>query len=223
MSLLSRNQGYAAKPASPVAAIIVFGIIFAISLFFGISGLMGDSRSLDQAFEIGLDKDTVVSGVPSYGAPQPNLDYEHGINSVTIGHEYYYMILDESQDNVLLVRADKDFGKNFDSESFENVKGASVKGKVRTASNDVTAKFSDLTTILNPTLMYIDPTYKSRSIKWFIIAAINLLLIATVAVNCVIKGRNGGSAGVVGGLIGFVDLAGMLVAGYLLIYNILLN
>jgi hypothetical protein len=69
----------------------------------------------------------------------------------------------------------------------------------------------------------LDTTYKSRSIKWFIIAAINLFLVATVVLNCVIKGRNGGSAGVVGGLIGFVDLAGMLVAGYLLIYNILLN
>lgn len=69
--------------------------------------------SLDSAFESGMDKGNIVSGVPPYGAPQANLDYEHGVDSIPIGHEYYYMIFLEDQQTILLVRADKHFGENF--------------------------------------------------------------------------------------------------------------
>ena len=223
MSLFFRNKGYAAKPASPATAAIVFGIIAAISVFFGISGLMGDSRTLDSAFDTGYDLGSVVSGTPAYGAPEANLDFKHSVSSIPIGHEYYYMILSEDKDKILLVRADKDFGSNFDSESFENTTGISIKGKVRKASQKVSRNFSELATIMEPDVMYIDTTYKSRSIKWFIIAAINLLLIVTLAANYAINGRHGRPGGAVGGLIGLVELAGLLAAGYLLICNILLN
>lgn len=224
MSLFRNSSSYETRQASPVTAFIVFAIIVILSLYFGISGLIGGGEvSLDSAFESGMDKGSIVSGVPPYGAPQANLDYEHGINSITIGHEYYYMILSEDQQTILLVRADKHFGENFDSESYKNINGTSIKGKVRMTSNDVTAKFGELTQLDEPELKYIDTTYVSRSIKWFIIAAINILLIIFVALNYAIFGRNGRPSGLVGGVIGLLSVAGMLAAGYLIIYNILLN
>lgn len=224
MSLFRSSSSYENRQASPVTAAVVFGIIIIIALYFGISGLIGGGKvSLDSAFESGMDKGSIVSGVPPYGAPQANLDYEHGVDSIPIGHEYYYMILSEDQQTILLVRADKHFGENFDSESYKNINGTSIKGKVRMTSKDVTAKFSELTQLEEPELKYIDTTYVSRSIKWFIIAAINLLLIIVLIVNNAVFGRNGRPRGLVGAVTGLVSIAGMLAAGYLLIYNILLN
>ena len=156
------------KAPNPVIGLILCVLIAAFSIFMGISGLKADSQSLDDAFENGLKSSTCVSGKPCFGANKPNFEYKHTINFIPIVTEYYYIILSEDGDKGFLVRADKNFGKNFSSDSYENISGIKIKGKVK-ASKDKIINSTDLDQSFLEKDMYIDMLNRSNSFKWLFI------------------------------------------------------
>ncbi|MCR4793963.1 MAG: hypothetical protein K5898_02075 [Ruminococcus sp.] len=159
------------KEPNPVIGLIMIVIIAAFSLFMGISGLKADSQSLDDAFSNGLNSGAYVSGEPAFGANKPNFVYKHTVNFIPIVTEYYYIILSEDEQNGVLVRADKDFGKNFDSSTFENISGIKIKGKVK-ASKSKILNSTDLDQSFLTKDMYIDMLSRRNSFKWLYIGVL---------------------------------------------------
>ena len=156
------------KAPNPVIGLILCVLIAAFSIFMGISGLKAEPQSLDDAFENGLKSGFCVSGKPYFGANKPNFEYKHSINFIPIVTEYYYIILSEDGDKGFLVRADKDFGKNFSSASYENISGITIKGKVK-ASKDKVLNSTNLDQAFLEGDMYIDTLNRSNSLKWLFI------------------------------------------------------
>ena len=125
---------------------VIWGALFFIvitiaGIVMGIKGLTGDKVSLSEAFANGLDGGEIVSGVPEYGADHYALKVKHTVRGIPVGNDYYFYIANENEDSVLVVRAPKDFGKNFDGE-FKNTKNVRIKGKVKRMDYKVRSSLS---------------------------------------------------------------------------------
>ena len=204
---------------SPVPAIIIMALLAALGLFMGISGMTKKSQSLDDAFKLGYKDGVCVSGVPSYGAHHPNFEYSHRICGLPLLKEYYYIILSDDKQSGLLVRADKDFGENFDSENYNNISGVKIKGNVKSTSRKVQENFSgiDYRTIDN--VKYIDLLSNKMNIRWLIIGIYNALAVVLLIIHF-IKNRGSAPETAVGKIIAGVMIVGALVCTYLLLYMI---
>lgn len=171
------------KKANPAIAFIFFALMSLLGFFMGISGFIKESRTLDEAFGKGLEKGTCVSGVPAYGVNEYSLDYVHKINFIPILHEYYFVISSEDQSEILLVRAPKDFGENFDGDTFRNLTGVEIKGNVKSTADKVSEHFRKAGAV--DLDAYIDLLSTRRNIEWLIIGVFNALLLIWIAVRTV--------------------------------------
>ena len=205
------------KKASPVPAIIVMVLLAALGFFMGISGMMKKSQSLDDALTNGFEHGSRVSGVPSYGANHPNFEYTHKLGFIPLINEYYYIILSDDMQHGVLVRADKDFGKNFDSESYSNISGIEIKGNVKSTSKKVQENFSGIDYRNIRSTEYIDLLYNKMNIIWLIIGIYNALAVVRLIIHFA---KNQGSAPetAVGKITAGVMIVGAFVCTYLLIY-----
>ena len=204
---------------SPVPAIIIMVLLAALGLFKGISGFFNESISLEEAFQNGLSSGKSVSGEPAYGANHPNFEYRHKLCGLPLLDEYYYIILSDDKQSGLLVRADKDFGENFDSENYNNISGIEIKGSVKSTSRKVQENFSgiDYRTIDN--VKYIDLLSNKMNIRWLIIGIYNALAVVLLTIHF-IKNRGSAPETAVGKIIAAVMIIGALVCTYLLLYMI---
>ena len=175
--ITSLNEGFTSgmptvnnnkKAPNPVIGLIFCVLLAAFSIFMGISGLKADSQTLDDAFKNGLKSGRCVSGKPDLGANKPNFEYKHSVNFIPIVTEYYYIILSEDGNNGFLVRADKDFGKNFSSDSYENISGVTINGKVKTSKDKIINSTALDRSFLEKD-MYIDTLNRRNSFKWLFI------------------------------------------------------
>ena len=205
------------KKASPVPAIIIMVLLAALGLYMGISGMTKKSMSLDDAFSNGSVYGSRVSGVPSYGASHPNFEYTHKFGFIPLIDEYYYIIMSDDMQHGVLVRADKDFGKNFDSETYKNISGIEIKGNVKSTSKKVQENFSGVDYRSIRSADYIDLLYNKMNIIWLIIGVYNALAVVLLIIHFA---KNHGSAPetVVGKCIAGVMIVGALVCTYLLVY-----
>lgn len=205
------------KKVSPVPAIIIMALLAALGLFKGISGFFNESISLEEAFQNGISSGKSVSGEPAYGANHPNFEYSHRICGLPLLKEYYYIILSDDMQHGLLVRADKDFGENFDSESYKNISGIEIKGNVKSTSKKVQENFSGIDYRSITSADYIDLLYNKMNIIWLIIGIYNALAVVLLIIHFA---KNHGSAPetAVGKSIAGVMIVGALVCTYLLVY-----
>ncbi len=200
------------KPANPVVGLVIIVIIAAVSLFMGISGLKADnSQTLDDAFRNGLNSGAYVSGEPAFGAHNANFEYKHTINFIPIITEYYYIILSEDGENGVLVRADKDFGKNFDSTSFENISGIKIEGKVK-ASKDKILNSTNLDQAFLEKDMYIDTLNQRNCFKWIFIGGFFAVTTVYAAFRLIKYGIGSYPKSAAAKLIGLVLCIGSIVA-----------
>jgi hypothetical protein len=162
---------------------LIFMTVF--SLFMGISGMKSEPLSLDAAFNNGLKSGTCVSGVPAYGSPHANFEYTRSAGFIPIIKEYYYIIISDDGKYGILVRADKDFGKNFDS-SGANISNVEIKGNVRAASREVRKYFSGMGDYLLQNEFYMDTLTEKVNTRWLILGIFNALFTVYFTV-CVIK------------------------------------
>jgi hypothetical protein len=114
---------------------IIWGALFFIGItiagfVMGIMGLTGNKVSLSDAFANGLNRGDIVSGVPEYGIDHYALKVKHTVRGIPVGNDYYFYIVDGNDENAFVVRAPKNFGKNFDGE-YKNAKNVRIKGKVK--------------------------------------------------------------------------------------------
>jgi len=205
------------KKTSPVPAFIVLILLAALGLFMGISGMMKSEQTLDDAFANGLDRSKCVSGVPAYGAHQPNFEYRHRIAGfVPLLNEYYYLIMPEGMDKGFLVRADKDFGENFASGTFENISGIEIKGNVKSTSRKVQENFSGMDYRIVDNAEYIDLLTTKMNIRWLIIGIYNALAVVLLIIHFA-KNRGSAPATVVGKITAAVMFIGAFVCTYFLL------
>ena len=207
------------KNVSPVPAIIVLAVLAVLGLFMGISGMTKKSQSLDDAFKMGYKDGSCVSGEPAYGAHHPNFEYSHRICGLPILKEYYYIILSDDEQSGLLVRADKDFGDNFDSENYNNISGIKIKGNVKSTSRKVKENFSGSDYRILPNEYYIDLLSNKMNIRWLIIGIYNALAVVLLTIHF-IKNRGSAPETAVGKIMAAVMIIGALVCTYLLLYMI---
>ncbi len=115
---------------------IFFGIMAVLGLLFGILGFIRTPVSFEDGLKNKFEKGTVVEGYAEYGTNKYLKDYSHSVSKITVGHEYYYLIMDENMTSSVLVRASKRFGNKFD-ENMEAKELVRIKGKVRKLRTDV--------------------------------------------------------------------------------------
>lgn len=212
-------EGSSKKP-SPIIAIIFFVLLAALGLFKGISGFFNESISLEEAFQNGLSSGKSVSGEPAYGANHPNFEYRHKLCGLPLLDEYYYIILSDDKQSGLLVRADKDFGENFDSENYNNISGTEIKGNVKSTSRKVQENFSGMDYRMVNNTYYIDLLSNKMNIRWLIIGIYNVIALVCAAVNIKKNGVGGSPSTALGKVIAAVMIIGALVCTYLLLYMI---
>lgn len=201
---------------NPLVGILFLIFIIIFALFMGISGLKTESQSLDDAFSNGLKNGTCVSGVPYMGSSNCNFEYTHKLKFIPFMHEYYFLILSEDMDTALLVRADKDFGENFDATTKRNISGTAIKGSVRTPSSKVRKYFTAMKEPMINSAYCIDLLSSEMNTRWFIIAGFNLfMMLYYIIFNK--KKQNGKSLGVVGKVLGGAVIAGFCVCSYFLL------
>lgn len=162
---------------------LVFMTVF--SLFMGISGMNKEKCSLDDAFTALSPKGTCVSGVPAYGTRHAVFEYARSAGFIPIIREYYYIVISEDGKYGIIVRADKDFGKNFDS-SGANISNIEIKGNVRAASHEVRKYFSGLGEHLIRNDFYVDTLSKKVNTRWLMIGIFNAFFTIYFSV-CAIK------------------------------------
>lgn len=115
---------------------VFLAVMAVLGLLFGILGLVKAPVSFEDGMKNKFEKGSVVEGYAEYGTNTFLIDYSHAINKITLAHEYYFLILDESRTSAVLVRAPKRFGNKFD-ESMEANELVRIKGKVRKLKTDV--------------------------------------------------------------------------------------
>ena len=210
MAILSRRSG----EKSLVLGAVVFIIATIAGFVIGIMGLTGEKISLDEAFASGLSGGEIVSGVPAYGGNQYALKVKHTVRSIPVGDDYYFYIAPEDEDNVIAVRASKDFGNNFDSE-YNNINGISIKGKAKKMNYKVR---DSLSTGFGDDY-YIDLLSIRMSILWLIVGALGLICMILFAVSN-IKKKNDDffSETAASKVINAVIACGFIAMGVLLIY-----
>ena len=210
MAILSRRSG----EKSLVLGAVVFIIATIAGFVIGIMGLTGEKISLDEAFASGLSGGEIVSGVPAYGGNQYALKVKHTVRSIPVGDDYYFYIAPEDEDNVIAVRASKDFGNNFDSE-YNNINGISIKGKAKKMNYKVR---DSLSTGFGDDY-YIDLLSTRMSILWLIVGALGLICMILFAVSN-IKKKNDDffSETAASKVINAVIACGFIAMGVLLIY-----
>lgn len=201
---------------NPLAGLLFLIFITVFSLFMGISGLKAEPQTLDDAFSNGLKSGTCVSGVPYMGSSNCNFEYTHKLKFIPFMHEYYFLILSEDMDTALLVRADKDFGENFDKTTKRNISSMTIKGNVRTPTAKVRRYFTAMKEPMINSAYCIDTLSSGMNARWFIIAVFNLfMMVYYIIFNK--KKQNGKSLGVVGKVLGGIVLAGFCVCSYFLL------
>ncbi|MCR4796593.1 MAG: hypothetical protein K5898_15750 [Ruminococcus sp.] len=208
-------EGSSKKP-SPIIAIIFFVLLAALGLFMGISGFFKENISLDDAFN-NMETGKCVSGVPDYGANHPNFEYTHKIGFIPLLNEYYYLILSDDMQKGLLVRADKDFGDNFDSSDYTNISGTEIKGNVKSTSRKVQENFSGMDYRMVNNTCYIDLLSTKMNIRWLIIGIYNVLALVCAAVNIKKNGVGGSPSTALGKVIAAVLVIGAMYCTYLLV------
>jgi hypothetical protein len=204
------------KKPSPVIAIIFLVLLAALGLFMGISGFFKEKISLDDAFN-NMETGKSVSGVPAYGASHPNFEYKHKFSVFPLMTEYYYIILSDDMKNGLLVRADKDFGDNFDVSDHVNSGGIKIKGNVKSTSRKVEENFSGLDYRMVNNDCYIDLLSTKMNIRWLIIGIYNVIALVCVAVNLKKNGVGGSPSTALGKVIAAVVVVGAMYCTYLLV------
>ena len=164
---------------------IIWGALLFIAItiagfIIGIKGLTGEKVSLNDAFANGLDRGEIVSGVPAYGIDHYALKVKHTVRGIPVGNDYYFYIIDENDENALVVRASKDFGKNFDSE-YQNSKNVRIKGKVKRMDYKVRSSLSDNGGYGGD--YYIDLLSNRIAIMWLVVGIVGLLTIIIFVVT----------------------------------------
>ena len=205
------------KTTSPAVGIIIFALLAALGLFMGISGFYKSEMSLDEAFSNGPESGKCVSGVPAYGSDHANFEYDHKLSFLPLIDEYYYLVLPADQDKMLLVRADKDFGKNFSGEDYSNITGIEIKGNVKSTSKRVRENFSGIDYKALRNGYYIDMLSTEMNIRWLIIGGYNVILLICVCINLIRNGVGGSPATAVGKIIAGVLAIGAFFCTYLII------
>ncbi len=218
MSLTDFSGGR--KQPSPAAAIIVLAILAALGLFMGISGFFKAEMSLDDALATGPKSGKCVSGVPAYGANHPNFEYSHKLSFIPLINEYYYLVMSEDMQSGVLVRADKDFGKNFSSEDYSNITGIRIKGNVKSTSKKVRETFTGIDYRAVHSSYYIDLLSTKMSIYWLIIGIYNVIALVCVIIHLKKNGVGSSPATVAGKITAGVLVLGSFYCTYLLIVMI---
>ena len=120
------------------------------------------------------------------------LTMKHSVNFIPTGKEYYYLILNDSTDTAIYVRANKKFGDQFtDGINYDGVK---LSGKVRymksKVRNELRSQISELKSsgmevpIITSDVLYIDAVTKTQAILrllgtfCFIIGVVGVIVFA---------------------------------------------
>lgn len=212
MALFSRRS----SGKSIVGGAVIFVIATIAGFVMGVMGLTGEKKSLDEAFSTGISAGEIVSGVPAYGSNQYVLKVKHTVRSIPVGNDYYFYIASEDEEDVLAVRASKDFGSNFDGE-YSNSKNIKIKGKVKRMSYDVRNSLSGGSGYGDD--YYIDLLSSRMSILWLIAGSLGLLcIILFVLLNMKKKNDDFFGETAAAKAIGGIIFAGFVAMGLILIY-----
>lgn len=171
---------------SSVCLLIIFCGLIIYCLFSGISELCAEPHDISVSYRLENGR-TVICDV-DYGTYFPILTVTNSIDFIPMLNEYYYIV--GGEDKMVIVRAGKNFGENFDSETFECKNGLKVNGKVRKLDSDaryeINKRLGGTLSADEDTYEYIDTycyidTYSRRiaSIK-VIIGAVSVIIAAVM-------------------------------------------
>jgi hypothetical protein len=186
---------------SSAARIRIFYVILAgVCLWCvgsGIYGLLsGSAADLSEAYGVSLTKGDWYKGEVKYGS-QEYTSIKHTINLIPVGTEHFYLIYSDSGEQAVMVRACSNFGKNFDTYTYESKKNLTVKGEVKQipkGSYSTGGLFSGDYEYINDNYYYID----LLSTRYYILRILFGLLTPCLGVWCVSVVKNGGKAAVRG-------------------------
>ena len=136
-------------------------------------------------------KGDYVSAEAHYGSSLI-LTMKHSVNFIPTGKEYYYLILNDSTDTAIYVRANKKFGDQFtDGINYDGVK---LSGKVRymksKVRNELSSQISELKSagmgvpIITSDVLYIDAVTKTQAILrlvgilFFVFGVVGIIVIS---------------------------------------------
>lgn len=180
------------KGGNTAVTYLFFIILAGIMLFFGLTGLLKEKQPLDNGFEKGFDSRTFYSGEPACGVDGEFLDYSHSINGITVLHEHYFVITNEDMDKAILVRAGKDFYKNF-NEDYENIGNVEVNGLVKGLKTKVENELSSMVMegqrsgIKIESQYFIDTLSTRINIIQVVIGAANIIIAICLAISSMQK------------------------------------
>ena len=117
------------KAASVLGIILLIGLaVFLIaSAIVDLVGVSGAKKLSSDYTEAPQEGDYVDASF-NFGGTAGTM--KHTINFIPVGTEYYYIVLNDSVDQAIFIRADKNWGDNFNAQNYAS-SPVNVKGKVR--------------------------------------------------------------------------------------------
>lgn len=224
---MNRNSNQQASPFILSFIILILGAAFII---FGIMGNSSDKTyNITEAFDYGIGKGNSYEGEINY-CSQCVCEYSHRLNFIIpLGTEYFYVAFSDDQSKAAVICADKDFGDNFDKDTYKALSEVKVKGKVDSMSKELKENFSEMKQELsfdfpNFDKYYIDLTI-GRDNNFRIFSGIGLLIsdIFVTLYFVILKLKNANDSlerYKSNTLVGFIGIVILLISILLFIYSL---
>jgi hypothetical protein len=135
------------KELTPLKKFIFVLIMISVGIYCIATGVWGISesgkKSLNHVFTQSFKKGNLFEGCVAAASPAI-LEIDHKINYlIPSGKEYYYLILSEDYSKAITVRADKNFGKSFDSNWMSKDKVV-IKGRIKVLPYQVRDRLNEI-------------------------------------------------------------------------------
>ena len=128
---------------SIILAGIIFSILATVFIVFGVTGLLSQGKDMGKVFEDSLEKGNCYEGEIKY-ASQNVYIMKHTINFIPVAYEYYYVITNYDASSMVVVRAPKKWGDNFNEDTGESLKKIVAKGNVKKCSYKVKSGMEEI-------------------------------------------------------------------------------
>lgn len=135
------------REVTPQKMFIFVMIVIGVGIYCIASGVWGVTenrkQSLNQVFTQSFDKGDLFEG--SVEAASPTImEIDHSINYlIPVGKEYYYLILSDDYSTAITIRADKNFGKSFDS-NLKSTENVIIKGRIKKLPYQVRSRLNEV-------------------------------------------------------------------------------
>lgn len=180
------------RPKYKVSKGSVFGLLFLGGLIIfclvsGIAELSASTRVISGGYR--LTKGETVELEADCGTAFPILTVTNSIDFIPTLKEYYYIV--GNDESYVIVRAGKNFGENFDPDTYESRGALKVSGRVRSLGSKERIKISEQLNgslaLYTDTYSFID-TYSRRIAVIKVIIAVGSIVLAAMIIK-LLKGK----------------------------------